>query len=104
MYIKLEDKAGGVFPHITTVLRFGLPRENQESIYVIDSGIHTSLRLGQYAHICWVPSFIEVKKRRSFKVLNREFSLNLVPMGLKRCLNTVLIPSGLCLEADRLNR
>jgi len=52
MYIKLEDKRGGVFPHITTVLRFGVPRENQEPIKVIDSGTQTSTRLGQFAKIC----------------------------------------------------
>ena len=52
MYIKFEDIAGGVFPHITTVFRLGVPRENQDPIKVIDPGTHTSIRLGQYATIC----------------------------------------------------
>nr|DAX93656.1 MAG TPA: hypothetical protein [Caudoviricetes sp.] len=95
MYIKLRDKDGGVFPHITTVFSLGVPRENQEPIKVIDSGTHTSIRLGQYATICCASSSKEVKKRRSFKVLIFAFPRNLVPMGLKHHLNTVLIPSGL---------
>ena len=42
--------------------------------------------------------FISVKKVNAEKSLIFMLPLKIVPMGLKRCSNTVLIPSGLCLQ------
>ena len=49
---------------------------------------------------------IPVKNLSSWKAFEEFFLKSgiIVPMGLKRCLDTVLIPSGLCLLGKTLSR
>ena len=50
------------------------------------------------------PSLLILVNDKTCRFLIFRFPANIVPMELKRCLNAILIPSGLCLEVGRLNR